>query len=310
LYFFTATAYGFVLVASFTYVQLRLRFRLGWRAAVVYAGLFTFLAAGIGLFALSFTMGLYQSDNVIRNTPYLFSESRRPQFPVGTIVLVTLFAVGIPAGLLRLERRWAVPLLILGAASVGAVNLHFFTGFMMSQKNYYDYGLSVIFPIALVIAIQAIRWEVARSLALVAVLIWVSALCYKSQKIWLGQATRYGAEIAPGIEKLREDPLRAIIPDWSAAGRAAYSTPQLLAPLSYVYWYAINQCAGFPAWAADAWDFESGHLTAGSRAFVEAQDVAEKVHAAEKLMIKPASDYSYCASVDLKSRDFYVIGPK
>lgn len=310
LYFFTATAYGFVLVASFTYVQLRLRFRLGWRAAVVYAGLFTFLAAGIGLFALSFTMGLYQSDNVIRNTPYLFSESRRPQFPVGTIVLVTLFAVGIPAGLLRLERRWIVPLLILGAASVGAVNLHFFTGFMMSQKNYYDYGLSVIFPIALVIAIQAIRWEVARSLALVAVLIWVSALCYKSQKIWLGQATRYDAEIAPRIEKLREDPLRAIIPDWSAAGRAAYSTPQLLAPLSYVYWYAINQCAGFPAWAADAWNFESRHLTAGSRAFVEAQDVAEKVHAAEKLMIKPASDYSYCASVDLKSRDFYIIGPK
>ena len=136
----------------------------------------------------------------------------------------------------------------------------------------------------------------------------VSTLCYRSQKVWLGQATTYDGEIAPGIEKLRQDPLRAIIPDWSAAGRAAYSTPQLLAPLSYIYWYAINQCSGFPAWAADAWDFESRHLAAGSRAYVEAEDVAKHVRAAGKRMIKP-SDYSYCASANLDNRDFYVIGP-
>jgi len=310
LYFFTAVAYGFVLVAGFACMQLQSRLYVGWRAAVAYAGLFTFVLAGVGVLALSYITGMYQPGNSIRNTPYLFSETRMFQFPVGTIVLGLLFAVGIRAGLLRLERRWIVPLLILAVTSIGAVNLQLFTGFMISQKNYYDYGLSVIFPIALVIAIQAIRWEVARSLALVTVLILVSALCYRSQKIWLGQATKYGAEIAPGIEKLRQDPLRAIIPDWSAAGRAAYTTPQLVAPLSYIYWYAINHCTGFSAWAADAWDFESKHLVPGSRAFIEAQDVAEKVQAAQKLMIKPASDYSYCAGVDLKNRDFYVVESK
>jgi hypothetical protein len=309
LYFFCAIAYGFVLVAGFTYAQLRLRFGAGWRAAVVCSGILTFLAAGAGLIALSFAMGLYQPENLIRNTPYLFSETRRPQFPVGAIVLAVLFTVGVRAGWLRLERRWMAPILILGLTSIGIVNLHIFTGFMMSQKNYYDYGLSVVFPIALVIAIQAIRWEVARSLALIAALISVSALCYKSQKIWFGQATKYGAEIAPGIDRLRKDPLRAIIPDWSAAGRAAYSTPKLLSPLSYIYWYAINQCAGTPAWAADAWDFESKHLVVGSREYTEALDVAEKVFAAEKLQPKPASDLPHCAGADLRNRDFYVIGP-
>jgi hypothetical protein len=134
-------------------------------------------------------------------------------------------------------------------------------------------------------------------------------LCARSQAIWLGQATRYSAEIAPGIDGLRKDPLRAIIPDWSAAGRAAYSTPKLLSPLSYIYWYAINQCAGTPAWAADAWDFESKHLVVGSREYTEALDVAEKVFAAEKLQPKPASDLPHCAGADLRNRDFYVIGP-
>jgi hypothetical protein len=309
LYFFTATAYGFVLVASFTYVQVRLRLHAGWRAAVIYAGLLAFVAAGLGLLALSFVMGLYQPDNSIRNTAYLFSETRMVQFPVGTIVLVALFALGIPAGLLRLERRWIAPLLILGMASIGAVNLHLFTGFMMSQKNYYDYGLSVIFPIVLVIAIQAIRWEVARSLALVAVLIWVSTLCYQSQKIWLGQATKYGAEIAPGIERLRKDPLRAIIPDWSAAGRAAYSTPRMISPISYVYWYAIVQCAGFHDWAINAVEFQKKHI-ADSRELAESLDVADKIFAAEKARPKPAADFAYCAGLDLRSKEFYVIEPK
>lgn len=310
LYFFTAVAYGFVLAAGFAYVQLRSRWHVSWCAAAAYAGLFTFVLAGIGLLTLSYATGLYRPDNVIRNTPYLFSETRMVQFPVGTIVLVVLFAVGIAAGLLRLERRWIAPLLILGAASVGAVNLHLFTGFMMSQKNYYDYGLSVIFPIALVIALQSIRWEAARSLAIIAVLIWVSTLCYRSQVIWLGQATKYGAEIAPGIEKIRRDPLRAIIPDWSAAGRAAYTTPQLPAPLSYIYWYAINQCAGFPVWAADAWDFESKHLVAGSREFADALDVVEKIRAAEKRQPELATDFAYCSGIDFKSRDFYLVGRK
>lgn len=310
LYFFTATAYGFVLVASFVYVQVRSRFHVGWRAAVSYAALLTFFASGGGFLVLSFVMGLYKPDNVIRNTPYLFSETRMVQFPVGTVALVALFSFGIGFGWLRLERRWIVPLLILGVASISVVNLHLFTGFMMSQKNYYDYGLALIFPIALVIAIQSIRLEFPRNIALVGTLIFVSVFCYRSQMIWLGQATSYGAEITPGIDRLRKDPLRAIIADWNAAGRAAYSSPQLLSPLSYVYWYVINQCAEFPAWAGDAWNFESKHLVAGSRAFVEAQDVAEKVHAAEKLQPKPESDLPYCSEVDLKNRDFYIIGPK
>ncbi len=216
LYYYSAVSYAFVLLTSFIYVQLRSRSAFGVRTAALGAAFSTFVAMGIGVIGLSFVMGLYQPQNPLRSDPFVFSETRWPQFPVGTLILTAVFTAGIRAKLLELESEWIVPLLVLAAASVGAVNLHLFTGFMVAQKNYYDYGLSVIFSIALVIAIQSIRWEVARNLVLVAVLIWVSALCYKSQKIWLGQATKYGAEIAPGIERIREDPLRAIIPDWSA----------------------------------------------------------------------------------------------
>jgi hypothetical protein len=309
LYYFSAVSYTFVLLTSFSYVQLRSRSALNDHAAVLGATVSTFVVMGVGLIALSFVMGFYQSENPLRGDPFIFSERRWPQFPVGTLMLTALFVLGIRVGLLRLQKRWTVPLLVLAAASVGAVNLHLFTGFMMAQKNYYDYGSSVLFSLALVLAIHSIRWEYLRSVALVAILIWVATLCYQSQKIWLGQATKYGAEIAPGIERLREDPLRAIIPDWSAAGRVAFSTPKMISPISYVYWYAINQCAGFHDWAANAVEFQKKHMANG-RELTESLDVADKIFAAEKARPKPPADFSYCTGLDLRNKAFYIIEPK
>lgn len=309
LYYFTAVPYGFVLIASFSYFQLRSRLSSDWLAALV-AALVAFFLSGLGLVVLSILMGIYDPGALIRKVPYLFSETRRPQFPIGTIALGIIFVVGNGARILRLEQRWFIAILILGFASLGAVNLHLFTGYMLSQKNYYDYGLSVIFSISVIVGIQAIRLEILRQAVLVWILIYVSQLNYQSQKIWLGQAEKYTAEISSEIDRIRADPLRAIIPNWNAAGRVAYSTPQLVSPISYMYWYAITQCAGFHAWAASAADFERAHLAAGSRELAESLYVVEFAFDAEKRLNKFPSDLPYCASLDLSNKDFYVVSPK
>jgi hypothetical protein len=311
LYYFTAVAYVFVLLVSFAYSQLQLRFSLEWRTALASGSVFTYIAMGVGLVLLSYVTGLYRPDNLIRNTPYLFSESRRPQFPVGTLILMALFVLGIRTGWLRLERRWLVAVLILGAASIGSANFHLFTGFMLSQKNYYDYGLSVLFSTAVVIGIHAIRLEVARGFTLVVVLAFISLLSYRSQKIWLGQAVEYGARISSDLEKIRQDPLRAIIPDWMAAGRVAFSTPQLISPISYLYWYdVVSQCAMFPAWVANAMNFEKTHLNPGSRELKESLDVVEKILAARRVQKNVLPDLPYCAGLDYLNKDFYIVTPK
>lgn len=54
---------------------------------------------------------------------------------------------------------------------------------MLFQKNYYDYGLSVVFSIAVIVGIQTIRWDIVRKAMLVWVLIYVSQLSYQSKKI-------------------------------------------------------------------------------------------------------------------------------
>jgi hypothetical protein len=311
LYYPTAVPYSFLLLLSFLYQQLRLRLFAHPALAISVASAATFVAMGVGLIGLSYLMGLYQADNYWRNISYLFSETRRPQLPVGLIALAVLFSLGTLAGFMHVERRLILPIAILSIASIGAVNLHIFTGFMLSQKNYYDYGLSVLLAILTVIAIDSLRHDFAKSAALMATLVVISLFSHWSQQIWFRNAIQLSGEMSPNIEKVRLDPLRAIFPKIELAANVAFSTPRLLSPLAgHYYTIEINtQCGALSKLVKNSVAFLNDRLPANSKQLAELLQSAKYMESVNQRFKKSRPDYSYCAGVDFENKDFYLVGP-
>jgi hypothetical protein len=203
LYYHTAVPYAFLLVLGLSYQQLHSRYLPNCATALLAASALTMVVMGGGLVIMSYLIGLYQPDHSFRQQPYIFSATRQPQFPVGLLAMAPLFAAGIYFRLLQMNRSTIASAAVIAIAALGSVNLHIATGFMLSQKNYYDYGLSVFFPLLLVIAIEAIRFDIARAVALAGMLILVVDYSYRSQLYWLQNASLVSQELAPEIDRLR-----------------------------------------------------------------------------------------------------------
>jgi hypothetical protein len=314
LYYHCAVPYAFLLLLSFSYHQLRSGYSANSVAALLVASVVTLIVMGSGLTTLSYLMGLYQPDHPWRQDPYIFSATRHPQLPVGLIVMGALFLLGVYFKFLQIESRTIVLIVILAIASLGSINLHVATGFMLSQKNYYDYGLSIFFALLVVIAIESIRTDVARSTVLAGTLVAIALFSYRSQQIWFRNGMLLGQEMAPGIERLRLDPLHAIIPKIELSAHVAFSTPLLLSPpFSYLYYYAgmIDQCTLLPALVTDAFIFATEHLPADSKELTELSKSAASIELARKRFQRatPKPDLSYCRDADLENKDFYFAGP-
>lgn len=314
LYFHTAVPYSFLLVLGLSYQQFRSRYFSSSATALLAASVLTMAVMGGGLVVLSHLSGLYQPDHSFRQLPYIFSETRRPQFPVGSLAMVSLFALGIYFRLLLISRSTIVAAAAIAIASLGSVNLHIATGFMLSQKNYYDYGLSIFFPLLLVIAIEGIRSDVARTVALAATLILVANFSYRSQQIWFRNGMLLSQEMSPDIERLRRDPTHAIIPKIELSAHVAFTTPLLLSPpLSTVYYFegVMDQCVLFPKLKANALAFATEHLPADSAELAELSKSAAAIEWTRQRYRKGPSkpDQSYCRDAGLENTDFYLAGP-
>jgi hypothetical protein len=312
LYYFTAVPYLFVLVLSFLYQQLRLRYFANPAIAMFTASAMTFVMAGVGLVGLSYFMGFYQPDQHWRQNSYVFSATRSPQLPAALIALTVVFLLGALSGLLRINRRTATAIWILGIASVGSVNLHIFTGFMLSQKNYYDYGLSITLAVLAVILIDSIRFDFAKHVALMATLLVISLFSYQSHRHWIRTANELSTEMSPSIDKLRVDPLHAVIPKTELAARVGFSTPLLLAPFSNLYYYfeMSSQCSSLPVLVANIMTFSNARLPAASKELAELSNTvrfAEMYRQRFGKSTKP--DYSYCAAAGFENKDFYFVRP-
>lgn len=249
LYYFVAVPYVFLILVGLALpVTRRIRSLLDWQATTVSAlAIYILMAFGAaGLFKL---VGYYDPGNWVVNNAWVFAQTRMPQLPVVLLFILPVVLALWRLGLLDSSRNQERALLVLMLAAVASVNLHVITGFMLSQKNYYDYGLSILFGLMLVVVLE---WIKDRRLAdwTLAILLAITAIpTLASQLYFYRQATAISAKAAPFIDKVRRDPLHAIIPDRDVSSRMAYSTAKLLAPpFSYQYYFPFieKQCHYYP----------------------------------------------------------------
>lgn len=312
LYYHTAIPYVFVLTTSGLTSEIRSRTSATPAAAILIAAFVTFCAMALGLICLSHLMGFYQADHPWKQEPYIFSATRQPQLPFGLIALIIFLASGRLCNFLKFDNRMLVAFAILAIASLGSVNFHIATGYMLEQKNYYDYGLSVFFSIMAAILIETLRNKGARTATLAVALIVIAVFSSRSQKIWFDQAMQQSQALSPDIAKVRADPLRAIFTDMDIASRVAYSTARLPAPpISYLYYlFPVQaQCPAYPGLLNNALAFSKEHLPQDSKALTEISQTATLIERVRRRHQNSARlEYSYCREFDFENRNFYFVG--
>ncbi|ODU13902.1 MAG: hypothetical protein ABS91_00770 [Thiobacillus sp. SCN 64-35] len=249
LYYFVAVPYAFLIAVGVALPVVRRILPLpAWKATAVSAvAVYVLMALGaVGLFTFA---GYYDPDNWVVKNAWVFAQTRMPQLP-----LVLLFVLPVVLLLRRFDqldagRSQGRNLLVLLLAAVAAVNLHVVTGFMLSQKNYYDYGLSILFGLMLVVVLEWMKSRRSADWALVVLLAITAIPTLASHLYFYHRSTAISAKAAPFISEVRRDPLHAVIPDLDVSSRMAYSTARLLAPpFSYQYYFPFieKQCRYYP----------------------------------------------------------------
>lgn len=249
LYYFVAVPYAFLLAMAVALPLARRRLNLAGGWALVATGWSVYLLMACGAVGLFMLAGYYAPGNSLAENPWVFARTRMPQLPLGLLFILPAVLALWRAGLLDPGRGLGKNLLMLMLAAAASVNLHVVTGFMLSQKNYYDYGLSILFGLMLVVVLE---WVRNRRLAdwTLAGLLFIAAIPTLFSHVYFYQrATAISAKAAPLINSVRLDPLHAVIPDLEVSSRMAYSTARLLAPpFSYQYYFPFieKQCLYYP----------------------------------------------------------------
>ncbi len=250
LYYFVAVPYAFLIAVGVALPVMRRVLPLpAWKAMAVSAvAVYVLMALGaVGLFTLA---GFYDPDNWVVRNAWVFAQTRMPQLPLALLFVLPVILMLWRFGQLDSGRRQGRNLLILLLSAVASVNLHVVTGFMLSQKNYYDYGLSILFGLMLVALLEWVKDRRLADWALVLLLVITAIPTLASHLYFYQRATAISAKAAPIIDEVRHDSLHAVIPDLEVSSRMAYSTARLLAPpFSYQYYFPFieKQCRYYPA---------------------------------------------------------------
>jgi hypothetical protein len=309
LYFHVAVPYAFVLglLATHRFMVTRLRLR-GFGGAAL-ASLTVFLAGSLGLTLLFFLGGLYEPDHVIRQSTHVFVETRRPQIPLALLLLGFLLALSISFKWARPSQFQMASLGWLAVSALAAVNVHIVAGFMLSQKNYYDYGLSVLFSLALVIMIEMLLNEKVRQWMLLVVLLAVGYVSFQSQYRYAKHGVAIGSRIGPILEDVRKDPLHSIIPALDVSSMVAYSTPKLLAPpFSYQYYFGFiaKQCSDYEALLENALVHAERELrNRPEQLKMLTQTVSNIEKGRQEASAMPYLNRYYCQSNTYRDKNFY-----
>lgn len=249
LYYYVAVPYVF-LIALGVVVPFGRKVLRSETQARLAAALFLYLGMGIGAVVLFTLAGYYDPGSYVANNQLLSSQTRLPQIPLALLILLAIAAWLGRMRWLSGDLRPRVALLVLSLAAIATVNLHVITGFMLSQKNYYDYGLSILFGLILVVLLEWLNERRRADLALAALLAVIVIPTLASHIHFYRVAAMASAKATLVIGDVRKDPLHAIIPDIETSSRLAYSTPKLLAPpYSYQYYFPFieKQCSLFSA---------------------------------------------------------------
>lgn len=310
LYFHIAIPYFFLLLLGYCYGKVKTKFS-SYVALIISFGL-TYLSTGIALSTLMYIMGVYRTDHPFRMHSVLLLETRQIQF---SVILLLFLAAMIVLDCLKIitNRSKIYTCFYITAASIfGATNLHMVSGIMLGQKNYYDYGVSILLGLCFIALIELIRLRHVKTAVLLITLATLATVNYLSQVGWCKSAILVSKKISPKIETLRKDPLMAIIPDITISSKVAYSTPMMLHPLfSYQYQFIRDHdCSSYHLLLAKAMAAARADLTLNSG---EILNLEKFVFSVGKYRPSDKSvnglEPSYCLKFNVTGDGFYVYNP-
>lgn len=235
LYYHVAVPALFLMTSIVIYHYLKNSKSYGLYLALLISFLTSFILVGLFVTSLSWQMGLYKPDEWLRKSDLFFVNSRQLQIPLMLAVITVVYLVFVKLRCVE-KNKFHEWLLIVLTSSFGAVNLQLISGIWLCQKNYYDYGLSILFGISIVFIIEMVKNDMNRKIAIYALLITLIITTGHSQLPWYRDSKIVSKQIFPIIEQVRKDPQHAVIKDLRLSSRIAYTTAKLQAPpLSYQY---------------------------------------------------------------------------
>lgn len=279
---------------------------------IVFSSLIAFISAGLVATVLSHHMGDYSAALHTSTATYL--ESHKFQIPIAALVLGGSFVVMSAIGMVRHEARWSHWMLWLCAAMFATGNLQLITGTMISQKNYYDYGVSILGGVATVLILEAIESEVLSTLATILVLAVVAYFTTTSQLFWYDYSVNMAQKADPIAEQVRKDPQHAVVTDWMVSSYITYGTPKMIAPpLSFqnVYPFVERQCSLNPKLEESAITFAKMKLGVQSATFISLRDMREIARRfSDVAKAQPYKDMGYCQRAHYELDNFHLIPVK
>jgi len=249
LYYFVAVPYAFLITMGVVLAGVSHKLGLPEQQAVAVSAVVVYLLMALGAVSLFMLAGYYDQGNWVLNNAWVFAKTRMPQLPLALLFLLPVVWILWRFGLLDSDRNQGKTLLVLTLAAVASVNLQIVTGFMLSQKNYYDYGLSVLFGLMLVVVLEWVKDGRLADRALAILLVITAIPTLASHLYFYQRAVVIGTKAVSIVDDVRRDPLHAVIPDLDVSSRMAYSTARLLAPpFSYQYYFQFieKQCRYYP----------------------------------------------------------------
>ena len=326
LYYYVLVPYLYILVVIFLQ---RYKYINGSIKKIFLDNLIAYVFVALVIKLLFYISGGYSEISEIRLS-HSYIESRSPIISLAGLICVTIYClICIKQGSKRkidelIYYHKIIITIIL--CMLGISNLQIINGFILAPKNYQDYAVSILagFFLAFIwdiihpskIVIQdkfAINFQ---SIAMYALLILIFSFTIKSQgfspfyfKIWKG----YTISDPQKLEKIKNDPLHAIIPSADLSSKIAYSVPKMLIPpFSYQYRFPFiqKQCRYNDVLMQNAIEFvkskyspESGEL----KNFLEIYNLYKEKSIHNKTV--ELANSSYCEREPYESKKFYVIEP-
>lgn len=308
MYFYVAIPYLFLIffLYSSRYMQKLLNISGITNTAITFILIYFLVSSAVAL--LFYIGGLYNPENHLRQYSQFFIEARRPQIPLMLGLLMCVFGALFFIGKLNIDKKKLVFLGWIFLAGVATVNMHVVAGLMLSQKNYYDYGLSVLLSLFLVLTIDLIVSVRVRNAIIVIIIVLVSWLSLKSQMTYSMHSIAMSKKVSLVVGDMKDDPLHILVPQIEVSSLVAYSAPKMLSPpFSYLYYFNFieRQCKYYQYLLDDAMFYSEKELKNNPVELIDLKKTYDKIkNSSENAKLVPYKDLNYCTTQTYLNKNF------
>lgn len=272
-YYFAMVPYTLCLMTAGIWHLAR---RRGKQVSALLPALGAYLALGSGLLVQAKFSRLLDADSPLRLDSYAFLEQRMPTLPLAGVAALLLLCWLFFRRKVEASARHSLHAEVLFGLAVIMLltcNIQLVTGFMLSHKNYVDYGVSALAGVFLAVALDyCVRHQpcprISANTLLSAVLTPILIFTIPMQIVWFMRAWPGLTQADTcALERARADPLHAIIPDISLSSKFAYAHARaLIPPFSYQYNfpYIATQCRYYPELVRHAFIFAQQQIDPAS----------------------------------------------